>query len=308
MNIYEAVNKCLQELDRAERTIMSYRNGLNTFQEYLIEQKIPLATDVSTLKPQVFISFVPWLSKKDYTKATKQQYLVAMKRLFRWLTEQEYISPTPAQVMRLETAITDVSKIHQNHLPKVPTDAQTDAILQAAVTQDMRSPIKERDIALLYFLAYTGCRNQEAQSLLVNDINFTTDPVTVSIRESKGDADRFVYLTTEAANYIQQYWIVRGWSGKDDPAFARHDRRISKDHEGMTTNSIRDVVVRIKKLAGVDKFTPHYFRHHFVTKVVAKKGVAKARELAGHKNIATTMVYTKITQEELKSDYNDVFD
>ncbi|HSH31746.1 MAG TPA: tyrosine-type recombinase/integrase, partial [Candidatus Saccharimonadales bacterium] len=71
----------------------------------------------------------------------------------------------------------------------------------------------------------------------------------------------------------------------------------------LTPRSVQRLVGRYAKLAGITKaVTPHTLRHSFATDLL--RGGADLRSvqaMLGHANIATTQIYTHVTDPQLKA-------
>ena len=73
----------------------------------------------------------------------------------------------------------------------------------------------------------------------------------------------------------------------------------------MSVRSIDDMLQRYSRQAGLpEKVTPHVLRHTFATHML--EGGADLRvvqELLGHSRLATTQVYTHVTQSQARKVY-----
>lgn len=78
----------------------------------------------------------------------------------------------------------------------------------------------------------------------------------------KGDLEGEIFFNRETAEAIRAYWTARGWSGPNDPVFARHDRGAGKKHKPITPTTVRNIIDQLRELAGIEKgkFSPHWMR------------------------------------------------
>ena len=70
----------------------------------------------------------------------------------------------------------------------------------------------------------------------------------------------------------------------------------------LTTRTVQRIVEKYRKKAGLaQRITPHGLRHSFATDLLhAGAGLREVQEMLGHKNIATTQIYTHVTNPQLR--------
>ena len=71
----------------------------------------------------------------------------------------------------------------------------------------------------------------------------------------------------------------------------------------LTPRSIERLVEKYVKLTGLTvKATPHTLRHSFATDLLINGAdLRSVQEMLGHSNIATTQIYTHVTNAQLKN-------
>jgi site-specific recombinase XerD len=159
-----------------------------------------------------------------------------------------------------------------------------------------------RDRAIMEVLFSTGLRVSELVKINMTEINFETREFGVI---GKGGKARVVFLSEQAAS-----WLKRYFNGRDDswkPAFIRITNKIPIQGQGedlrLTVRSVQRLVEKYRKKAGLPvAITPHGIRHTFATDLLSHgAGLREVQEMLGHKNIATTQIYTHVTNPQLKS-------
>ncbi|ETK37674.1 tyrosine-type recombinase/integrase [Microbispora sp. ATCC PTA-5024] len=175
---------------------------------------------------------------------------------------------------------------------RVPAGRHVEADALAAALggcDDDHSPAGRRDGALLAALYSTGCRRAEVAGLTLADF----DPAARSLRvRGKGDKERLVYLTPEAADRLELWLSVRGRA--DGPLFCPINKagRLRLSH--MTGQAVADIVSRRLAAAGASPRTPHDFRRTFIGELLdAGVDLATAQALVGHASPATTARYDR---------------
>ena len=154
-----------------------------------------------------------------------------------------------------------------------------------------------RDCAILELLFSTGLRVSELASLS-RDIDLKRDELSV---RGKGDKVRVVFLSSRAKDILQRYLLKR--VDIDDALFIRLGRNMSKDDSlRLTPRSIERIVKYYAVKAGITKIvTPHIIRHSFATDLLQNGAdLRSVQALLGHANIATTQVYTHVTDKHLR--------
>lgn len=302
-NIEESVLKTL-ELIENPNTVSAYRQSLDYFLESL---EISPKEDVSNLSLSHFIHFVKWIAEKDFSKSTKKLHVCAMKKLVNYLVVNDLLEFSYADNEKIKQVVKLYIGNGVSFVPKVPFVGDAEKMVKAALEHYSFTPAKQRNIALILFLATSGCRRSEAANLKVADVDL--DNCSARIYGGKGDKDRQVILSRQTCKAIRYYWRKRR-SAKElpnAPAFARHDSHSywRKGLTHMTPQSIYVVVKKISGLAGVD-FSPHSFRHDVATKL-AKINPQLAKEQLGHANETTTGRYLHFTQEELSLAMKEIF-
>jgi site-specific recombinase XerD len=167
---------------------------------------------------------------------------------------------------------------------------------------DLSKPQGVRDRAILEVLFSTGLRVSEL-------VKLNRDQIDIDRREfgviGKGRRPRVVFLSDEAADWLQKWLDLREDNWR--PVFTRFSGKkpdLLADGEEMrlTTRSVQRFVDRYSRRAHLPvKLSPHGIRHSFATDLLSNgAGLRDVQEMLGHKNIATTQIYTHVTQPQLR--------
>ena len=310
MNIQQAIDKCvlMAHTDRSPNTAKAYKNGIDKFGESLERKGLTTADNVGTITLEQFIEFPAWLSSNKYSKQTLRVYTSGAKFFLEWLVIGGYIEPPDyKQSLRYQMAYRTVVRKHDSRFIRFPQRGEAEKMLAAVLVMEKKAPMLERDIAIIHFLYYTGCRNNEVAQLDITDIDMNDLSAVVV---GKGNKERRVYFSQDVADKLRRYWELRGHSNPQEPVFCRHDRGVGKKIKRLTTTSIRNIVDDVCMVAGIDKgqFTPHYFRHAFAIKMLREtKNLSLLQDLLGHASPASTRVYAKIYPDDLKKAHQEAF-
>jgi len=307
MNIKESVFQFLDEVGgtKSYNTQRSYQNGLNVFLDYLEAIEVKTTSPLEILEINHFIGCPGYMGKRRYSKKTIALYTSSIRVFFNWLVVNGHFDPTPQEALRFQMAYKDVNKRREKRLPRWPQKNDVDKMLEAVREMEEDEIRKSRNIAIIEFLASTGCRNSEICELKVKDLNMKELSTVVT---GKGDKERVVFFNNSAKDALIDYWKVRKNAGPESFVFSRHDRGAGKKIKGITTAGVRYIVKSVAKVAGIKNFTPHYFRHAFAIKVLRETGnLALTQDLMGHADPSATRVYAKIYPEDLREMHHEIF-
>jgi site-specific recombinase XerD len=166
---------------------------------------------------------------------------------------------------------------------------------------DSSQPVGLRDRAILQLLFSSGLRVSELVKLDRQDINLKLREFIV---RGKGQKDRPVFISEEAAHWLEQYLKQR--SDNFRPLFIHYSGLRSELNDGnytrLSARSIQRLVHKYARLAGILKtVTPHTLRHSFATDLLRNGAdLRSVQAVLGHSNVSTTQIYTHVTDPELK--------
>lgn len=301
MNLQQSLIAWDRSFCKSEKTKRAYTTGLKVFIAYLKKSGLSMQSPIETMRPDLFIAYPSWLSA--YSKETLGVYLAGVRSFMNFLTINGYLEMTYSQNARWTMAVKESGSKHGSRLPKFPKADDATRMIEAVKSIPGYRLEKLRNVALVLFLASSGCRNEEATLLHVRDLNL--DECSTSVI-GKGDKERLVFFSKETADAIRTYLSERQ-AQPDEPLFVRHDKRISSAIEEISTNAVRDVVKSVAEFAGVKDYTPHSFRHSFGIKMLAQThDLSKVQDLLGHASPDTTRIYATISKEKLQASYREV--
>lgn len=278
---------CEIEKGRSVKTVENYDRYLARF---LNHTKI---TSPARLTEPVVREFRIWLNRQpgvsgDMKKKTQNYYLIALRAFLKYLRKQGIESLSPERIELAKVGGRDLDLItadELNRLMKGPTGESLQAL---------------RDRAILELLFSTGLRVSELCSLNA-DIDLTRDEFSV---RGKGDKVRVVFLSPAAKRTIAEYLKKRGDMG--EALFVGYGRGgksgKGKDAGRLTPRSVERIVKQYAINGGITrKVTPHVIRHSFATDLLENGAdLRSVQALLGHANIATTQVYTHVTDKHLR--------
>jgi integrase/recombinase XerD len=153
-----------------------------------------------------------------------------------------------------------------------------------------------RDKAMIELFYSTGCRLSEMVNLKISDIDFTSKEVHLF---GKGSKHRTSYLNAKAEYMLKKYFeLERPKDSISDSVFVIFRKPYNEMHKG----SIYARVKAIQKRSGIERsLFPHLLRHTMATDALNRgMNVAEVKEILGHENLDTTMIYAKISHDSVK--------
>ncbi len=229
-------------------------------------------------------------TNKNLTTNTQQGYLIALRALLVYFAERDILSLPPEKVK--------LPKLKKEKTVKFLTLEQIEKLLLAP---DTTTQIGIRDRAILETLFSTGLRIAELVALNRDQFSNIKDKKDLELGIiGKGGTPRTVYFSERALKWIKKYLDTR--NDKDKALFINYRSPKSENTRRLTPRSIERIVKKYAIKAGVPIFTtPHTLRHSYATDLLMQGvDLRTVQEFLGHKNIATTQIYTHVTNKRLR--------
>ncbi|MEK7589806.1 MAG: site-specific tyrosine recombinase/integron integrase [Patescibacteria group bacterium] len=283
------------EKGRSLKTIENYDRYLSKFIDFTKVKKPSGITD------EVVRKFRLWLNRQKsgmssatdvghsvsdtLKKNTQNYYLIALRAFLKFLRRREIDSLSPERIELAKTAERGLDLISSDDLER---------LLSTPDDTDVKSL---RDKAILELLFSTGLRVSELCSLN-NDLDISKDEFSV---RGKGEKVRVVFLSQSAKEALRNYLDKR--KDMDEAMFVQFGKNASRAKSlRLTSRSIERIVKFYAVKAGISKkVTPHIVRHSFATDLLQNGAdLRSVQALLGHANIATTQIYTHVTDKHLR--------
>ncbi|MFA5749740.1 MAG: tyrosine-type recombinase/integrase [Candidatus Shapirobacteria bacterium] len=284
------------EKNCSKLTIRNYEHYLNVLFKFLIkgEKENPTIDDITADSVRKFRLF---LSRQAGTTGemklvTQGYYVIALRSFLKWLIKNDIKVLQPEKL--------DVPKV-RDHSLKFLDDLQINRLLNQPLNSSKNGL---RDRSILELLFSTGLRVSELVSLNREQVNLNTREFGVV---GKGGRSRVVFISTQAAEWIDK--LLKSRTDKYKPLFIRNLREkeiVLEDNKvRLTARSIQRLVKRYVRQANLPVMaTPHTIRHSMATDLLRSGAdLRSVQEILGHKNIATTQIYTHVTDARLREVY-----
>jgi len=294
-HIPDFLDYCEIEKGLSDNTQKNYSRYLNKFVGWLKAQNKEnmLPHD---LTPEDVWNYRLFLARfKDQrdvplTKLTQNYYLIALRSLLNFFTDKDIIS-LPSNKIQLPK---DAKK------EKTIKFLTLDQIEKLLLAPNVLKVDGLRDRAILESLFSTGLRIAELTALNREQFKALSDKKDLELGIiGKGKHPRTVYFSERALDWVKKYLKTRD---DDDKALFIHYRAKTASEGRLTSRSIERMVKKYATLGNIPFFTtPHTLRHSYATDLLGQGvDLRTIQEFLGHKNIATTQIYTHVTNKRLR--------
>lgn len=278
------------EQNRSQKTIANYDHYLTRLIDYAGD------VTVADIDAELIRKWRLWLNRlgtnvSDELGATTLNYHLIALRSFLKFCAKRNIPALPADKIELaRTKRKQVTWLNEDELERLFDQPDTSTLAGL------------RDRAILELLFSSGLRVSELVGLDREHINLKRREFTV---RGKGQKDRPIFISAEAADWLQKYLDMRRDNTK--PLFIRFAGNkkvdLSGNYHRLTARSVQRIVAHYALLAGITKHvSPHSLRHSFATNLLMNGAdLRSVQAMLGHSNIATTQIYTHVTDPHLKS-------
>ncbi len=294
MKLSEAIEQYLEyltiEKNRAKLTTVNYNHYLTRLVDYAGN------IEVSGITPELVRKWRLWLHElgsdraDELSIATQNYHLIALRNFLKFCHKRGIETMSPDQIelaKQPKSKVTFLNKDELHRLLEQPNASNTTGM---------------RDRALLELLFSSGLRVSELVGIDRTHINLERREFTV---RGKGQKDRPVFVSQEAADWLKLYLDKR--TDNLPALFISYSGRNKVNNSGnyrrLTVRSVQRLVSRYALLAGITKHvSPHTLRHSFATDLLMNGAdLRSVQAMLGHSNIATTQIYTHVTDPHLKS-------
>ena len=279
-------------------TIRNYSHYLRRFIDWYAKEGY---SDLKDLDQELLRKYRVFLARycdnlgRTLSKKTQSYHVIALRSWLKWLVKHDAVVLHPEKV--------DLPKAESTPMKF----AMADKIERMLSQPNLSTPAGLRDKAMLEVLFSTGLRVSELVNLNKDQIDLDRSEFGVV---GKGRRPRVVFLSDRA-----KLWLSKWLNSREDtwlPVFIRFSGRKSDPNlDGakmrLTSRSVQRLVDFYCRKAKLPvKLSPHGIRHSFATDLLSNgAGLRDVQEMLGHKNIATTQIYTHVTRPQLKKAYDE---
>ncbi|HSX35898.1 MAG TPA: site-specific tyrosine recombinase/integron integrase [Patescibacteria group bacterium] len=279
------------EQNRSQKTIANYDHYLTRLLDFAGDD-----LTISDIDTELVRKWRLWLNRlgtnvsDELQKTTQNYHLIALRSFLKFCAKRDIPALSADKIELARTVRKQVTFLNEDELGRLFAQPDT-GTLQGL-----------RDRALLELLFSSGLRVSELVGLDRDHINLKRREFMV---RGKGQKDRPIFISQDSADWLMRYLDKREDTTR--PLFVRYSGSKAVDLSGnfhrLTARSVQRLVAHYALLAGITKHvSPHTLRHSFATDLLMNGAdLRSVQAMLGHSNIATTQIYTHVTDPHLKS-------
>ena len=277
------------EQNRSQKTIANYDHYLSRLIDYAGDINVDDITPDLIRKWRLWLNRLGTNTSDELEKTTQNYHLIALRSFLKYCAKRDIPAMSADKI--------ELSRTKRKQVTFLSDDEMTRLLDQP----DLGAVAGLRDRAILELLYSSGLRVSELVGLNKDHINLKRLEFMV---RGKGQKDRPIFISPEAAQWVQKYLDKR--EDTSPALFARVGGQKQADTSGnflrLTARSVQRMVARYALLAGITKHvSPHTLRHSFATDLLMNGAdLRSVQAMLGHSNISTTQIYTHVTDPHLK--------
>lgn len=290
MNYYDLVddfiNYCTFERNLSDNTKDSYYNDLKDYYLYLNSINIKDLNDVLASDIEAY------LKKRidsNIKVTTVAHNLTVIKNFHGYLYRQKLLNK-------------DISiNIKRAKAPKRLPSTLTEEEVTKLLAIKLNTPFDYRNKAMLELMYTTGLRVSEAINLKLHEIDYTNCLIRVV---GKGSKERIVPLGEDSIYYLKLYENQRDKLLKKNSS---NNLLLNNHGSALTRQGFFKILKKILAEKGLNtNVSPHTLRHSFATHLInCGADLRSVQEMLGHSDISTTKIYTEVSMEKVRNDYEN---
>ena len=267
-----------------ETTVYSYIEDLYKYLEYMESKKI---NSYKKIKYENIIDYLKYLDNNNYKVTSITRKIVSIKLFHKYINEL-YTIPN--------VALKITNPKYYRTLPNILTIEEVDKLLDI----NLVTAFDYRNKAMLELMYSSGLRVSELVNLKLSNINIEDGYVRCF---GKGKKERIVPIGEIARDYLGLY--INEYRNSMLKGYYTENIFLNNHGKEITRQGFFLIIKKIAEEKQIDKnITPHMLRHSFATHLLNNGADLRTiQEMLGHSNISTTQIYTNVSTDILKENY-----
>ncbi len=306
-SVQKFLNHMIVNKGRSKNTVFQYYHDLRTFYRFMLKQRHPKKYAgyfegdlgfhevddklVFSIEAKDILEFLKCcFTEKNNAPASRNRKLSALRSFYKFLSKNEKL------IEKDPTEYIEGTK-KPKRLPKYLDIEESKQLLESVKGNNY-----ERDFAIITLFLNLGLRVSELVGINLKDISKDFETLRII---GKGNKERIVYLNDACEIAIKNYLNLRPTNPKHE---AENALFISRNRNRISKQTVQWLIYKHLKEAGLDRpgMSVHKLRHTAATLMYqyGHTDVRILKDILGHENLATTEIYTHISDEQLKNAAN----
>lgn len=274
----------------SKHTISSYERDIVSFYKFIFSQGV----DIADVDAQIIRNYLSTELSEGKTKKTLCRRLSALRHFYSYLDEKKYVQYNPF-------IFVDAPK-KEIRYPNVLYVEQVNNLLEENKKRD--DDLMLRDQCILELLYSSGIRASELVNIRLTDIAIKQRSIRIL---GKGNKERVVPFNESTRVAMEKY--IKDSRPK---LLERNPQNVTDNHlflndkgRPLTTRGLEFILKNVENRTGLNYgLHPHLLRHSFATHLLEEGADLRViQELLGHESLNTTQIYTHVTEEAMKSQF-----
>lgn len=270
------------ERQLSSNTVDGYKRDLIDFYTFLNKK-------YKDITKNDIISYLGYMNKKLNPKSINR-HIVSVKNFFKYLERNDYIK---------ENVTSDITGVKmKKSIPKVLSEEDINKLLDI----NTHDSISYRNKAMLELMYSSGLRVSELLTLTISNIDLNMNTVRIF---GKGSKERIMPIDDIASKYLFEYInLYRNTLLKNKTSDILF---LNSRGEKLSRQGFFKILKGIALEKGINKdISPHTIRHTFATHMLNHGADLRSiQTMLGHENIETTQIYTHVSNNYVKENYNE---
>nr|WP_091772071.1 tyrosine recombinase XerC [Piscibacillus halophilus] len=278
------------EKNASPLTVKHYIDDVNQFLVFLDHEVIHEFEQVTHTTIRVFLTE---LYKQNLSRRSVSRKLSSLRTFYNFLEHEGIVTHNPFQQVTMPKS-----------QKKLPEFFYEEELVKLFEVEDLRTPIGQRNQAILEVFYATGIRVSELVKIQKNDIDFSINTILI---HGKGNKERYVPFGSFAQHALETFLnegrqeLLKKSNDATDKVF------LNNRGKPITERGVRYVLNEmIKRASLTSTIHPHKLRHTFATHLLNEGAdLRTVQEMLGHESLSSTQVYTHVTKDYLQKVYKN---
>lgn len=265
-------------------TVSSYIEDIYKYLEYMENNKIKTALNIEY---QDITNYLKYLDNNNYETSSIIRKIVSIKLFHKYLSEEYKIKDVSSKIINPKL---------RRKLPNILTIEEIENLLDIK----LNTPFDYRNKAMLELMYSSGLRVSELVDLKLNNIDLDNGYVRCL---GKGKKERIIPIGEIAIEYLKKY--INEYRNSMKKGYYTENVFLNNHGKNITRQGFFLIIKNIAKEKNIDKnITPHMLRHSFATHLLNNgANLRTIQEMLGHSSITTTQIYTNVSNDIIKENY-----